>query len=147
MKRINGVKGRKYIAIKAFTELNEVEKAIVSYAKTNNTQLALLIKLGQTLNTNAPLELEKIDELKAYWNKVMGSTAESGFFQNLEIGTVFVWGALSGIFLHNVNGKKLGAMTAGPYGILRGLGIEERLTTDYIKKLNKGHYLLLTRTN
>lgn len=90
---------------------------------------------------------QKNKELKTYWENLLGQNTKFGFFQNPEIGTTFVAGPLSELFLRDVDGKKLGAMTVGPYGSLRGLGNEEPIAADHIKKLNEGRYLLFVRTN
>jgi len=138
----------KHIVPKVFAELIQLEKAIERLTKTNDTdtQLTLLVKLGETNNAHKRFAKQKNKELKTYWENLLGQNTEFGFFQNPEIGTIFVAGPLSELFLHDVDGKKLGAMIEGPYGILRGLGIQEPVATDLIKKLNEGRYLLLVRT-
>lgn len=139
----------KHIVSKVFAQLAQLEKAIEHITKTNDTdtQLTLLVKLGEINNAHKRVAKQKNKELKTYWKNLLGQNTEFGFFQNPEIGTIFVVGPLSKLFLHDVDGKKLGAMTEGPYGILRGLGIEEPAAADHIKKLNEGRYLLLVRTN
>ena len=94
-------------------------------------------------------ELEKASRqkavLKKYWDQLLGEGADFGFFSNPEIGTVFIVGPLSTMFLHDVDGKKLGAMSEGPYGILRGMGAGKTNVAKYLNKLNDGSYILLVR--
>ncbi len=49
------------------------------------------------------------------------------------------------MFLHEIDGKTLGAMSTGPYGIIRGLGGYKLQTETYLKLLNDGSYLLILR--
>jgi len=48
-------------------------------------------------------------------------------------------------FLHDMDGKALGAMDSGPYGILSGLGIALSEATDFLEKLDHGHFVLVVR--
>lgn len=141
--------GKKHVVSKLYVHLNQVERAIEYIVKTDDTdtQLTMLVKLGETSNATYPFtELTNI-QMETYWRNLLCKNTEIGFFQNPQIGTIFVAGALSEVFLHDINGKKLGAMSGGPYGILRGLGVEEPEAANYIKKLNEGLYLLLVRTS
>lgn len=149
MKNYIRTSATKHVVPKVFARLVQVELAIERLTKTDyaDTQLTLLVKLGETYNVDKGVAEQNNRELESYWKNLLGPNTEFGFFQNPEIGTVFVAGPLSELFLHDVDGKKLGAMTGGPYGILRGLGIEEPVAADHIKKLNEGRYLLLVRTS
>lgn len=133
---------------KVFAQLDHLKKAIAHVTKTSDTdtQLTLLVKQVQMFNGHTQLMDKMNEELMTYWKGVLGPKTGAGFFENIEIGTVFVAGSLSELFLHDVDGKKLGALTKGPYGILRGLGIEESSAADYVEYLNQGRYLLLIRT-
>ena len=70
---------------------------------------------------------------------------EYDYFYNPEIGYIFVIGPLTSIFLNDLEGKILGAISAGPYGILRGLGISSKEATAHIEALKKDGYLLIVR--
>ncbi len=132
---------------KIFDELFQVEKVIrfIREATVSDTQMTLLFKLDQSYCTRTKEAREKNEQLKAYWKKLLGSKTNFGFFTNREIGTVFIAGPLSDLFLHDLDGKKLAELSEGPYGVLRGLGIEDTQAVDYVKKLNDGHYLLIVR--
>lgn len=67
------------------------------------------------------------------------------FFFNPEIGDLFITGPLSSIFLNDLEGKYLGALSTGPFGILRGLGISKEKATDYLTALKNGGYLIIVR--
>jgi len=132
---------------KVFDRLSQVEKVIKSMQEDTvpDTHLTLLVKLDQSHSTNTQEAAERNEQLKAYWKRLLGSDTEFGFFHNREIGTVFIAGPLSALFLHDVDGKKLAELSEGPYGILRGLGIDEPKATNYVKKLGEGHYLLIVK--
>lgn len=49
------------------------------------------------------------------------------------------------MFLYDVNGNKLGALSGGTYGIPRGFGIGPTDTMDFLDKLDKGSYLVILR--
>ncbi len=86
---------------------------------------------------------QKIEQLYAFWKSLLGPNIDFCIFNNHEIGEVFIAGPLTELFLYDVDGKKLGELSEGPYGILRGLGIEETIATEQVRELNEGNYLLL----
>ncbi len=132
---------------KIFDELSQVEKVIriIREDTVSDTQMTLLFKLDQSYRTSTEEARLKNEQLKAYWKKLLGPKINFGFFTNREIGTVFIVGPLCDLFLHDLDGKKLAELSEGPYGVLRGLGIEDTQASDFVKKLNDGHYLLLVR--
>ena len=75
--------------------------------------------------------------VKNLLEKAVGAKDRFRVFFNREIGTVFIAGPLSELFLYDVDGKKLGELSSRPYGILRGLGIDETDAVAYIRKLNE----------
>jgi len=144
--KITHTKEKRFFS-KIFARLSEVEKFIelIQGDTASDTQLSLLIKLDRSYGIDTKEAKERNDRLKTYWKKLLGPKTNFGFFTNREIGTVFIAGPLSKIFLHDLCGKKLAELSEGPYGILRGLGIEEAEAINYVKKLNEGHYVLLVR--
>ncbi|MGB5499560.1 MAG: hypothetical protein WBM77_11585 [Maribacter sp.] len=83
--------------------------------------------------------------IKDHLSKITKAAMECDYFYNPEIGYIFITGPLTSIFLNDLEGKTLGAISAGPYGILRGLGISPKETTAHISALKKGGYLLIVR--
>ncbi len=140
--------GEKRFLSTTFKNLVKAEKVItfLKEQKTVDLQLTILVKLDTYAYTDIQKEEKKNGQLVSYWKKWVGPRTDFGFFHNPEIGTVFIAGSLSELFLHDIDGKKLGELSEGPYGILRGLGIYETQAADNIKKLNQGHYLLLFQT-
>lgn len=137
---------KKDVVSKMIAQLSEVEKLIERASLHNgNTQLTFLLKLDQKFQGDITESKEIYVKLKAYWQKLLGPKTDFGFFRNAEIGTLFVAGPLSEVFLFDIERKKLGELCGGPYGILRALGITEAEADRQIKKLNEGLYLLLIK--
>lgn len=130
-----------------FNDLSQVEKIIrlIQENTVSDVQLTLLVKLQKSCRTDSQATAEKIERLSAYWNMLLGPNTNFGVFNNYEIGTIFITGPLTGLFLQEVDRKKLAELSEGPYGILRGLGIDGTVATDQVKKLNEGNYLLLVK--
>ena len=47
------------------------------------------------------------------------------------------------MFLYDISGKKLGALSGGTYGILRGFGIGPKATMNFLDALDKGSCLII----
>ncbi len=138
---------RKYFSIKSYQELGQLEEAIQDIRKNTIAQLELSV-LGKIANGCVSNDKETQNaqkELKHYWKRSLGPTLDFGLFCNPELGTLFIAGSLASQFLNDMDGKALGELRSGPYGILRGLGISEKDATSYIKDLNEAYFLLILR--
>ncbi|MFT6796850.1 MAG: hypothetical protein ACJART_001996 [Maribacter sp.] len=138
---------QKHFSIKSYQQLGQLEEVIQEIRKHTIVQLELSV-LGKTAHgcVSHDKETEKAQkELKHYWEDSLGPTSDFGLFCNPELGTLFIAGSLASQFLNNMDGKALGEIRSGPYGILRGLGIAEKDATNYIKDLNEGYFLLILR--
>ncbi len=140
-------KKQKSFFIKSFNELWRLKKAIqeIRVNATTGLQLSVLGKFSKECVSNDSEALKAKKELKRYWKRSLGPASDFGIFCNPEIGTLFIAGSLVSQFLHDLDGKMLGEMPSGPYGILRGLGTTEKDTTNYIKDLDGSGYLLILR--
>lgn len=132
---------------KIFDRLSQLEEVIRLVRKdtVSDTQATILVKLNPSYCTDDKKATRKNQQLKAYWKELLGPKTNFGSFTHREIGTVFIAGPLSQLFLHDLDGKKLAELSEGPYGILRGLGIDEVEATEHVKNLKEGRYLLLVR--
>jgi len=104
--------------------------------------------LGKTNILNSAQNKGQINTgivIKDHLSKLTKVVMECDYFYNPEMGYIFVIGPLTSIFLNDLEGKTLGAISAGPYGILRGLGISQSEASVHIKALKKGGYLLIAR--
>lgn len=138
---------KKGILLKAYTEQWQLENAIeiILENRSVNTQVSLLGKLDDSYTDNSPKPLHEKENIKNYWKRLLGVTADFGFFSKPEIGTFFTAGPLVGTFLHDVEGTKLAELSAGPLGILRGLGIAADKAGSHINTLVEGGFLLIIR--
>jgi len=132
---------QRHFFIRSYARLEQLKKALIRIKKEDNINSQLSV-IGKFSN-------EKLDknenELKDYWRTELETTAEFGFFKTPELGSVFIIGSLTPLFLHEVDGKVLGAMSTGFYGILRGLGAYKFQAETYLKALKNGNYLLILR--
>ena len=115
---------------------------------TNESADYELSILGKTNILNSAQNKGQINTgiaIKDHLSKITKVVMECDYFCNPEIGYVFVIGPLTSIFLNDLEGKTLGAISAGPYGILRGLGISPKEATAHIEALKKDGYLLIVR--
>ena len=101
--------------------------------------------LDDSYSEDSPKQLKYKENVKNYWTRLLGKTADFGFFSNPEVGTIFTVGPLVDTFLHDVDGTKLAELSAGLYGILRGLGVASDHTIAHIKNLIEGDFILIMR--
>lgn len=137
----------KHFFIKSYQYLWQLEEGIEKIHKNTSQrlQLSVLGRLNKEYISNNKEIIESKKALKSYWNGSLGENSHFGLFSNPEIGTLFIAGSLTSQFLNDMDGKSLGEMVSGPYGILRGLGVTEYKATGYLKALNNGHFVLLVR--
>ncbi|NND79557.1 MAG: hypothetical protein HKN53_06650 [Maribacter sp.] len=115
---------------------------------TNESSACELSILGKTNILNSAQNKGQINTgiaIKDHLSKITKEVMECDYFYNPEIGYIFIIGPLTSIFLNDLEGKSLGAISVGPYGILRGLGISHKQTISHIKALKKGGYLMIVR--
>ncbi|MGB5553378.1 MAG: hypothetical protein WBM83_01880 [Flavobacteriaceae bacterium] len=138
---------QRHVLLKTYPFQKELVDAIEIIRRTGfvDVQLSVLGKLDDFNLEDSRQSLIKKENLKTFWRQTLGSSAEFGFFSNPELGTMYIVGPLITTFLHDVEGTKLGALSSGPYGILRGLGIAAEKASEYIKFLDKGGFLLILR--
>ena len=134
---------------KTFDQLSQLEKIIRLIREDTilDVQLTLLVKLEKSYRADIQDAAERIEKLYSYWKILLGPKTNFGVFNNQELGDVFIAGPLTELFLHDVDGKKLAELSEGPYGILRGLGIDGTMATNQVKELNEGNYLFLVKGN
>ena len=140
---------QKQILFKPYQHLWQLEERLLSFTFNNelHIQISVLGKVIQYEEDRAFNNLNGTNTIKAYWKTLLGESVNFGSFCNPEIGNIFIVGALASTFLHEVNEKPLAMFSAGPYGILRGLGAEETDASGYLKMLNSGSYILILRGN
>ena len=138
---------KKHFFLRNYPHLWQLEEAIKIAQKDGSERLSLSVlgKLGDRCISGEKKILTSKKELKAYWRGSLGPHTDFGLFCNPEIGTLFITGNLVSQFLHDLDGKALGAMSSGPYGILRGLGLPKEDAARYIRLLNQENFLLMAR--
>lgn len=138
----------KHVFFKPYQNLLQLEKAIQRIKEKDhnlNLQISILGKISQYYSDGENALTATIDAMKLKCEKMLGNTTEFGSFYNSNIGVIFIAGSLTPMFLHKIDGKILGEMSTGPYGILRGLGAYRFQAETYLKALNTRTYLLIIR--
>jgi len=137
----------KRVFLKSYIDFQSIEIAlkIIKEHKNKNLQISVIGKFKQT-KLNDVKNLVSIENvIENRYKKLFESSKGYEILSNPEIGTIFITGFLASLFSQEVELKKIGSMSTGPFGILRGLGIDEEKVTHSIKILNKGNYLLILR--
>ena len=139
----------KRVLIHSYSQISELEKVIKAFRKSRLTKVTVSVlgNFDEDYSDNLDDLVYKSNYLQGFFQKLLGPGANLDSFYNTSTGRIFVIGFLAPMFLHQVGEKKLGALSGGPYGILRGLGITEVKAMDNVKKLHDGQYLLLIRGN
>jgi len=138
----------KHFLIKSYNDLETI-KAALRFIKDHQLETAEISILGKfPVEKGFKSDIEKSilkRKFKSIWEEILGTNTLFGQFKNPSLGSLFIAGALTPIFLHKINDRLLGNLSSGPYGILRGLGISEKKSTTCIQSLNEGKYLLIIR--
>ncbi len=135
----------KRVLLKSFSTINQIEKTIKHICRLDNDGIQISV-LGKLEDVNLDSNFSNYwSELKTYCANDLKLTSSFGMVSNPEIGTFFIAGFLAPMFLQKINGKTIGSMSTGLYGILRGIGASETQATAYLRLLNSGSYVLILR--
>lgn len=137
----------KPIVFRSFKNLTQIGRALKGIPKIHDpkVQVSILGKFPELYSEDMK-SWETINlKMRVYLKKLLGADIQYGGFDNPEIGFVFVAGPLTSIFLNKINGKSLGNMSTGIYGILRGLGADTYQAKNYLKTLSNNEFLLIIR--
>lgn len=138
---------QKRVFLKSYSKFQQIEKIVkaLKLSENSNLQVSIIGKFDQE-NLNDVKELIALeDEMETKCKALFAHPIDFGILSNPEIGTIFITGFLVSMFLQEIELKKIGAMLTGPYGILRGLGIDQESTTKALKALYDGNYLIILR--
>ncbi|PQJ76276.1 hypothetical protein [Polaribacter glomeratus] len=138
---------QKLFVISTYKKRSQIEVVLKNIAQKNNIQLQLSILGSLTSDkTNAKKEQEKIiADKKQQLSNLLGKEFEFGYFNNPEIGSLFIAGHLTPTFLTKVDERELASLPAGLSGIFRGLGIKKEDINDYLTAIKNGNYCLIIR--
>lgn len=128
-----------------FDPLRLMEAVEVIFNGSADYELSILGKTKNLLSSPNKDSISNGIAIKTNAREIAKVGKKFDFFFNPDIGDIFITGPLSSIFLNDLKGKYLGALSTGPFGILRGLGISKNKATDYLTALKNGGYLLIVR--
>ena len=135
------------VYFKAYEDLLRLEQDLflLRKQKHNDENISILGKASQFYVDTHILFSQDTEALKNRWKKILGYSTNLGSFINPELGNVLIIGALASSFLYAIDGKTLGMLSAGPYGILRGIGATETEVVTHLRNLYNDHYILIFR--
>ncbi|WP_179374833.1 hypothetical protein [Winogradskyella wichelsiae] len=135
----------KSVFLKSYPKIELIKNVINNIYHTPNVyiQISVLGKLAtEELN---PTFLNSKTHLQTYCENDLKLSSKFGTILNPEIGPFFIAGFLAPMFLQEVNGKTIGSMPTGLFGILSGLGINQNNICTHLRTLKKGNYILILR--
>ena len=138
---------RKLFVIVTYKRISQIELVLLNIAQKNNIPVQLSI-LGPLTpyKIRAKKELKKIIvEKEQQLSNLLGKEYQFGYFNNPEIGSLFIAGHLTTTFLTKVDERELASLPAGLSGIFRGLGISTEDINTYLTALKNGNYCLIIR--
>jgi len=137
---------RKHVYSKIFFDYHElIEVAEIIHNNPMAYELSVLGRTSKLFSAQGKAIIGNGKTLKKHLADLTPVGSEFRSFYNPEIGDIFIIGPLSSIFLNDLEGKSLGTLSMGPYGILRGLGISQKKANAHLSALKKGGYLMMVR--
>lgn len=128
-----------------FDPLQLMETVEITINESADYELSILGKTKNLLSIPNKDSISNGIAIKTHAQEIVKVGKKFNFFFNPEIGDIFITGPLSSIFLNDLEGKYLGALSTGPFGILRGLGISRNKAIDHLTALKNGGYLIIIR--
>ena len=137
----------KRVYIASFSKIQHIENLLkrIFHLDMKNIQISVIGKM-QSINSDTNFKPSWMD-LKNYCTNELHLSSDFGMVSNPEMGTVYIAGFLAPMFLQEIDGKKIGSLSTGLYGILRGLGIDQNSVVTYSKALHTNNFLLIIRGN
>ena len=141
------LESQKLVLFRSYQHFCQLERVLKFFDKDiiSRLELSIIGKFPKDSYENINEFEQDVFNIESKWKKLLDNSVDFGYFENSEIGLVYVVGPLTSIFLYKINEAPLGVISAGPYGILRGLGAEEKQTRAYFRLLNNGSDLLILR--
>jgi|TARA_B110000116_G_C16691458_1_gene515421 hypothetical protein len=134
---------QKLFVLKTYKNLSQIETVLINIAQKNDHpfQLSILAKLTSNKNGHKKLKAD----IKKQLSTILGAKFQLGFFFNPEIGSLFIAGHLTPMFLTKVNNKELASLPAGISALFRGLGINTKYINGLLTELKNNSYCLIIR--
>ena len=144
--KINETK-QKRVLLKSYSKFQQIEQAIQTLKVSNSTnlQISIIGKFDDNGLDDAKTLIVLEEDMETKCKALFEYPIDFGILSNPDIGSLFITGFLVSLFLQEIELKEIGAMLTGPYGILRGLGIDKDNAQTYLKALHDGDYLIIIR--
>lgn len=138
---------QKRVFLKSYSKFQQIEQAIKALKVSDNTtiQISIIGKFDDNNLDHAKTLVDLKEGMEKKCKALFEYPIDFGILSNPDIGTLFITGFLVSMFLQEIELKEIGAMLTGPYGILRGLGIDKESACLSLKALHEGDYLMIVR--
>lgn len=138
---------QKLFVIRIYPSLSKIEKVLSSVTEKNNTalQLSVLGKLTANKTSSKKESKKTLAHIKHRLSAVLGKQFQFGYFHNPEIGSLFIAGHLTPIFLNKVDERELASLPAGLLGIFKGLGVLKEDANKHLFDLESCKFCLILR--
>ncbi|MFT6870804.1 MAG: hypothetical protein ACJAYY_002043 [Paraglaciecola sp.] len=137
---------QKLFIINIYAKIAEIETVIARIVRKKiPVQFSILGKLtNNKSNTKKEFKTTTI-QTKEQLSTILGQQLQFGYFNNPEIGSLFIAGHLTPTFLTKVDENELASLPSGLLGIFRGLEIKTEDINTYLTALKNGNYCLIIR--
>lgn len=137
----------KEIHFKDYKDLSKMETdfKLLKEGGYDPLEISVLGQVGNFNSNNNIVTSNVLNPIEMFWKKIIDDQILFGFFQNPEMGNVYIAGPLTPIFLNKLDGRTVGMLSAGPVGVFRGIGASEIQAEHYLALLNGGKYILILR--
>ncbi|WP_452229141.1 MULTISPECIES: hypothetical protein [unclassified Lacinutrix] len=138
---------QKRVFLKSYPNFQQIEKTIkaLKLSQNKDVQVSIIGKFNPDYLEDRKKQIALENEMEKKCKALFAYPIDFGILSNPEIGTIFITGFLVSMFLQEIERKEIGAMLTGPYGILRGVGIDQESATMSLKALQLGNYLIILR--
>lgn len=140
---------RSTIFFKVFELFSQIENTLKTAESLGipNSEFSVLKILDTTLPYQSKQWFDMMGQQELDSNKLLGTGASLGIFKSQEYGLILISGSLASLFLYNVEGKALGELSTGIYGVFRGLGITQESLDLQLNVFKQDSYMLVARTD
>lgn len=136
---------KKSALLKSYSKISQIETHIKQICNTNIEDIQISVLHKSEDNLKNPVFSELWKNLTQNCINPFILSSKFGIVANPEVGNIAISGFLTPMFLQEINGKNIGEMATGIYGILKGLNIDYNSINFCLKTLKQNHYLLIVR--
>lgn len=137
---------QKLFIINIYERIPEIETVIARIVRKKiPVQFSILGKLTNNKSCTKKELKKTTEQTKEELSTILDQQFQFGYFNNPEIGFLFIAGHLTPTFLTKVDENELASLPSGLLGIFRGLEIKTEDINGHLTALKNGNYCLIIR--